>query len=126
VSTPGRDHPTLFGEASESEQERRIRVRDEFAARAHRADVNPVAPAGVDLPEDRPRLATQQAKVARLMQDGEWRTLAEIVVGIEGGSETGISARLRDLRKPKNGGHIIDRRPCGVGGLHEYRLVPKT
>lgn len=37
-------------------------------------------------------------------------------------SEAGISARIRDLRKPEFGGHTIDRRKC-EGHLYEYRMV---
>ena len=39
-------------------------------------------------------------------------------------SEASISARLRDLRKPRYGSHTIERRRrAGANGLHEYRMV---
>jgi hypothetical protein len=58
------------------------------------------------------------------MSDGAWRTLEEIRSRV-GGSEAAISARLRDLRKDKFGGHIVESRRRGDGsrGLWEYRLV---
>jgi hypothetical protein len=73
---------------------------------------------------DRERLSTQYERVYALMRDGRWRTLSEIHAAV-GGSEAGISARLRDLRKAERGGHTVDRRRRGnpADGVHEYRLV---
>lgn len=73
---------------------------------------------------DGQRLASQLVKVRELMQDRTWRTLAEIQK-IVGGSEAGISARLRDLRKAVHGKHVVERQRRGdpKNGLHEYRLV---
>ena len=70
---------------------------------------------------DGDRLRAQLARVKRLMRDGHWRTLADIAV-VARGSEAGVSARLRDLRKQKFGGHTVERRRL-FGGLHEYRLI---
>jgi len=72
---------------------------------------------------DGERLSSQLERVRRLMADGKWRTLAEIRAEC-GGSEAACSARLRDLRKPKFGGHVVERRRRGDGrkGLHEYRM----
>ena len=72
---------------------------------------------------DKERLQTQLGKVYRLMQDGEWRTLAEIAA-VAGGSEAGCSARLRDLRKDRMGSYQVERRRRGEGkrGLFEYRM----
>ena len=36
-------------------------------------------------------------------------------------SEASISARIRDLRKPKFGGYTVERRRIS-GGLYEYRI----
>jgi hypothetical protein len=38
-------------------------------------------------------------------------------------SECGASARIRDQRKERFGGHKIVKRPAG--GAFEYRMVPK-
>jgi hypothetical protein len=70
---------------------------------------------------DDPRLTTQLALVYRALRGGGWWTLAELAY-YSGGSEAGVSARLRDLRKKKWGGHTVVRRRR-QGGLHEYRMV---
>lgn len=53
-----------------------------------------------------------------------WFTLREIS-SYTGGSEASVSARLRDLRKPKFGGWDVQRRHRGdpKKGLFEYRAV---
>ncbi len=80
-----------------------------------------------DAPFDSKRLSGQLEKVYRLMIDGEWRTLAQIRTAIGAGSEAAISARLRDLRKPKFGSHTVERRrhpfTLPSAGLFQYRLV---
>lgn len=57
------------------------------------------------------------------MLDGQWRTLAGIQE-IVGGTESSISARLRDLRKQKFGGYQVDRERVH-GGLYQYRVTEK-
>jgi hypothetical protein len=77
-----------------------------------------------DPPQDRERLTAQLAQVRALMADGRWRTLAAIAMRT-GAPEASVSARLRDLRKPRFGGYRVDRRRVTDGhGLHEYRLGP--
>ena len=73
---------------------------------------------------DSVRLTGQLNRVKLLMIDGHWRTLAEIRE-VVGGSENGVSARLRDLRKDKFGGHTVEckRRGDPRRGLFEYRLL---
>ena len=73
---------------------------------------------------DTVRLSRQAQLVFDLMRDGEYRTLQEIKAIIKHGSESGISARLRDFRKPKFGAFLVDRRRRGAGenGLWEYQL----
>jgi len=79
---------------------------------------------GPDLtPADQLRLGTQLVRVQTLMGDGRWRTLAQIAATV-GGSEAGVSARLRDLRKDKFGAHCVERHRTHSGGLWHYRLVP--
>jgi hypothetical protein len=74
---------------------------------------------------DGPRLSRQLAAVLALMSDGEWRTLATITDAV-GGSQAGISARLRDLRKPRYGARVVERRRDKFfPGLYRYRLVPE-
>lgn len=71
---------------------------------------------------DRERLATMLARVQAVMADGRWHTLAELA-DRTAGSEAACSARLRDLRKPKFGGHTVHRRYVSQG-LWEYRYQP--
>lgn len=60
--------------------------------------------------------------------NGRWLTVPELAdrVRLRTGkmiSETGLSARIRDLRKEKHGGHPVDKRPRGgKGNLWEFRL----
>jgi hypothetical protein len=81
-----------------------------------------------DEAKDGPRLGRQLSLVYSLMQDGEWRTLREIASelyqNIGHVSEAGVSARLRDLRKDKFGGHTVERRRVdGCNGLWQYRVI---
>lgn len=71
-------------------------------------------------PHDRARLGTQLARVHRFMLDEQWHTLKEIHASC-GGSEAGVSARLRDLRKPRFGAQNVEHVRIG-GGLWKYRL----
>ena len=71
-------------------------------------------------PQDVPRLSLCLERVRSLMSDGRWRTLAEVAASCEC-SEAGASARLRDLRKEKFGGHRVDRRRRSAG-VWEYMV----
>ncbi len=73
---------------------------------------------------DHTRLGGQMGKVYVLMSDGHWRTLDEIS-NATGAPPASVSARLRDLRKPKFGAHTVERRARGPreNGLFEYRLL---
>lgn len=73
---------------------------------------------------DHARLSRQLTRVEALMRDGRWRTLAALA-HIVGGSEAGVSARLRDLRKPRFGSHTIERQRL-KGGLFCYRMKAQT
>lgn len=70
---------------------------------------------------DGTRLNAQAQDVFGLMQDGHWRTLAEISA-ITGHPEASVSARLRDLRKPHLGGFTVDRRHISKG-VWAYRVI---
>lgn len=69
---------------------------------------------------DEKRLTGQLLAVWTVLQDRSWHTLAELHARC-GGSEAGVSARLRDLRKPAWGAHTIERRRR-TQGQYEYRL----
>ena len=68
------------------------------------------------------RLTSQLERVYRAMSDGRWHLLGEIAALVKG-SEAGVSARIRDLRKPRLGGLIVERKRV-MGGVWAYRLVP--
>ena len=72
---------------------------------------------------DMNRLNAQMKRVYALMKDSEWRTLAEIA-RFTNDSEASISARLRDLRKPKFGGLTVNRRRR-TQGQYEYQVLPE-
>jgi len=69
---------------------------------------------------DDARLKGQILRVFDLMKDGAWRTLDEIAKET-GDPPASISAQLRHLRKPRFGGHTVERRYCGRG-LYKYRV----
>ena len=76
----------------------------------------------LERPLDDERLGSQLGRVFRALDEdrGRWWRLAALAERV-GGSEAGVSARLRDLRKPRFGAHVIERRRV-TGGLYEYRL----
>lgn len=74
-----------------------------------------------DAAKDEKRLTSQLERVRRVMADGQWHTLWELAERVNG-SEAGVSARLRDLRKERWGARTIERRRV-VGGLWEYRMT---
>lgn len=69
---------------------------------------------------DGARLHYQHNRVLAVMKDGAWHTLPELAAAT-GDPEASISARIRDLRKARFGGYVVDRRRRTVG-LNEYRL----
>ena len=70
---------------------------------------------------DMARLSGQLSKVRKILQDKQWHTLEELA-RLSGGSLAGVSARIRDLRKAKFGGHHIDRQYVSHG-IWKYRMV---
>ena len=74
-----------------------------------------------DRARDGKRLNAQAADVFRLMQDGNWRTLAEIAAATDH-PEASVSARLRDLRRPSLGGFTVERKHVSKG-LWIYRVI---
>ena len=76
-----------------------------------------------------PVTRSQRHAVLALMADGRWRCLHDIVDGLAAqdilASESGISARMRDLRKPQFGAWTVERRlTAGANRLYEYRVLP--
>lgn len=69
---------------------------------------------------DHGRLASQLGEVLATVRNGAWWTLAALAFAT-GYPEASVSARLRDLRKAKFGGHIVERRYVS-NGQFEYRL----
>lgn len=86
-------------------------------------DLGPVFDGKTYSPEhDRDRLSGQLEKVRDYMLEHEWVTLSELAKAVHG-SEAGVSARLRDLRKERFGKYIVTHRRVD-GGLFEYRVRP--
>ncbi len=85
-----------------------------------------------ETPAKTPRLGKQQAAVNKIMATGNAYTLNQIQMillqdyGIRA-TETSVGARIRDLRKPESGGHIVHREKVpNVPGLFEYRMEIPT
>lgn len=76
--------------------------------------------ASYDSRRDKVRLTGHLQKLYDLMQDGQWRTLAEIESAVQF-PQASISAALRCFRKEKFGGFVVDREYIR-NGLHKYRL----
>lgn len=88
----------------------------------HAAQVAKFDGATYDPAQDNARLSKQLVSVRQLMLDGAWRTLAEIAHDV-GAPEASVSARLRDLRKPKFGGWKVEHDRVS-GGTWRYRVKP--
>lgn len=74
-----------------------------------------------DQNRDSSRLTAQYTRVLDLMRDGQWRTLEQIAAAT-GDPAPSVSARLRDMRKPRFGAHVVNRRYVRRG-LFEYQVV---
>jgi len=70
---------------------------------------------------DNARLTGQLLRIWDVVCDEKWRTLREIA-NLTGDPEASISAQLRHLRKPRFGGHTVERQHI-EGGLYKYRLL---
>ncbi len=76
------------------------------------------------IPEyDQRRLTGQLLRIFDSMSDGAWRTLSEIEA-VTGDPQASISAQLRHLRRPRFGGHTVEKRRRGEpsAGWWEYRI----
>lgn len=67
------------------------------------------------------RLTGQALRVWDCVKDGSWWTLATLATAARG-SEAAVSARLRDLRKPRWGAHTVEREHLGAG-VWRYRVI---
>ena len=72
---------------------------------------------------DGKRINRLHDRVFKYMADGQWHLLGDIAIACHG-SEAGVSARLRDFRKPPHGGHRVDAEYV-EDGLWRYRLVTR-
>lgn len=112
-------------------------VRDWLEREREAAYVPPPPPGARALPKDLPdhdgktydsgldksRLNSQQQDIFEAMRDGAWWTLSDLSAST-GHPEASVSARIRDLRKPKFGGFTVEsKRGPGRRGTWLYRLV---
>lgn len=74
-----------------------------------------------DHARDSGRLGDQMASVFAKMKDGHWWTLHNLAVAVDA-PQSSVSARIRDLRKERFGGHGIERSYTGRG-IWVYRLI---
>ena len=82
--------------------------------------VQPRFDSGVALTaSDHTRLGKQIQRVFDVLSDGQWHTVPE-VARRTGDPENSVAAQCRNLRKPKHGGHTIERRR--TGNYYEFRL----
>ncbi len=78
---------------------------------------------------DQRRLDSAFVTVFRLMRDGRWRSLKDIMIATcFRFSEVNVSSRLRDYRKEKFGSHTVDTRIVIIDGrpVYQYRLTINT
>lgn len=74
-----------------------------------------------DSQRDETRLNKQARRVFSIMSDHGWHTLAELE-DRTGDTSASISARIRDLRKPRFGAYTVERRYVAQG-VWEYRML---
>lgn len=70
------------------------------------------------------RLTKQFRRVFDLMRDGQWRTL-KAISSYTHDPEASVSAQLRHMRKPRFGGHTINKKYVD-NGLYVYQLIERT
>ena len=77
------------------------------------------SPAITYTPATTARPSRARDAVLELLRDRRWHTLAELRAIC-----ASADARLRDLRKPEFGGHLIESEPIpGERSAYRYRLV---
>lgn len=81
-----------------------------------------------DKGKDFKRLTGQIRRVKQILLVGDWLTLEEIQERTKrpekwkGDPHTSVAAQLRNLRKARFGGHVINKQRRGDAGLWEYRM----
>ena len=102
-----------------------IRRREKTLNPARRVDVlslDNFDGSAYDPEHDYARLKTQLERVRFLLRSTTaWWTLRDLAARTNS-SEAGVSARVRDLRKPRFGGFVVVRRRVCVG-LLDYRIM---
>src|SRR5688572_12420258 len=86
---------------------------------------------GADFVEsrDQSRLERQIDRIFNVMKDGVWRSVDEIAELTKDETTgfaykaTSISAQLRNLKKPENGSHTLNRRHEG-NGFYRFQIIP--
>lgn len=74
---------------------------------------------------DGERIEKQMDRIRGVLLSHAWLSLAQLA-NATGDPEASISAQIRHLRKPRFGGHTIEkRRRQPEGGTWEYRMVPE-
>jgi len=78
-------------------------------------------------PQIEPSAKTLNALVLKIMSDGKWRLPWEVCGIILRDhkikiSDSSTTARLRDLRKAKYGGHTVEKRKVPESNAYEYRV----
>ncbi len=76
---------------------------------------------------DGARLRSQLGRTYETIKRGKWWTVKDICFYHSShygkvDSESGVGARLRDLRKRKFGGHNVEGRRVGKSAVWEFRL----
>lgn len=70
-----------------------------------------------------PIKSSLRERIYALMRDGQPRSLFEIRA-VVGGSDSGISAKLRDLRKARYGGHTVESKCVDrKRQVYKYRVI---
>ena len=72
---------------------------------------------------DGKRLVSQMQAIFDHMRDEKWRSVPEIAKHL-GYPEASVSAQLRNLRKPRLGGHLVNRKYEG-SGLYLFQLIER-
>ena len=114
------DTPGLFDEPAAPKKSVYDLYREECAATAKQFPPQ-MDGATFEEPRDGNRLRAQLEAVRTTISDGKPYTLAELE-RLTGAPQASVSARLRDLRKPKFGNYDI-RRDYIADGVWSYRMV---